>query len=119
MTHDQNASGKLKNCPFCGGTATVQNYDDKLFYVACNSVQCFCVVGEGYGSNAMPDHSFISAELAAKEWNTRSPSPSAEAVGKVIDVLRWVRKDISPRKHPSHKKRKRSIIWRTTESTKP
>ncbi len=64
----------LKPCPFCGGEAklTSTDYNGGMHYISCQSFHCFCSLGEGYDRDAMPDHAFISEDLAVKAWNKRS-----------------------------------------------
>lgn len=68
MTND---GVNLLPCPFCGAEAVLRDYTPYGFYVACNSVDCYAAVGEGYDRDAMPDHQFDSAERAAEAWNRR------------------------------------------------
>jgi hypothetical protein len=66
---------ELKNCPFCGGEASIvgTDYRGGMYYACCGNVNCFCCVGEGYDRDAMPDHAFVTEELAAEAWNSRTP----------------------------------------------
>lgn len=41
-------------------------------YVACQSPDCWCAMGEAYDRDAMPDHQFISEANAIAAWNRRS-----------------------------------------------
>jgi hypothetical protein len=69
---------RLKPCPFCGGDAIVRDADEHTqFYVACQTLDCYCCVGESYDRDAMPDHVFRSAEDAAAAWNHRSQGNDA------------------------------------------
>lgn len=61
----------LKPCPFCGGGAEVRADSVIDYCVVCVNVECFCAVGEGYGMDGCPEHSFESREEAIKAWNTR------------------------------------------------
>lgn len=80
----------LKPCPFCGGEAAICNSDDKLFYVTCLSLDCYCCVGEAYDRDAMPDHAFDSEEGAILAWNHRAALPQEGAAG-VAEPVAWNR----------------------------
>ncbi len=60
----------LLPCPFCGNHAHVSEGGHK-YYVACDSSDCYCAVGEAYDRDAMPEHMFYEAEAAIAAWNKR------------------------------------------------
>lgn len=66
---------KFKDCPFCGHMAVPVEGAGK-WYIACCSLKCSAVMGEGYDRDAMPDHSFDTVEDAAAAWNARHISMS-------------------------------------------
>lgn len=85
---------ELLPCPFCGGAARTQDdgEGDAGCYVACQSVDCFAVVGEGYDLDAMPNHAFkwddrVANAIAA--WNRRSSDYKAalEAAREVVEAV--------------------------------
>ena len=62
---------ELQPCPFCGNGAAISGGERDGFYVTCLGPDCFCVLGEAYDSQCMPDHSFPTEEAAVKAWNKR------------------------------------------------
>ena len=67
----------LKPCPFCGSAANVIESGER-FYVACDSLDCFCAFGEIWDRDAMADHQFATRDEAIAAWNTRASTPSPE-----------------------------------------
>lgn len=61
----------LRRCPFCKGRArSVEG--GRRYYVACETPECFCALGERYDRDAMPDHAFETRVDAEKTWNRRA-----------------------------------------------
>ena len=65
MKHADEASpvqgGVMLPCPFCGSPGHVVEIDWKdttMCYATCSSLDCFCVVGEGYNGQCEPSHAF-------------------------------------------------------------
>ena len=83
----------LKPCPFCGGEAKICGPDDeRMSYVACSNIACYCALGEDYDRDAMPDHSFATEEDATKAWNTRASADGGqekmrEALVKITEIV--------------------------------
>lgn len=68
---------ELLPCPFCGSAAQIIGNDfcaSMCYYVTCTGPDCYCSVGEEYDRCAMPDHVFVSEDLAASAWNRRAPN---------------------------------------------
>lgn len=68
---------KLLPCPFCGTDAMIQEGDGR-YYAVCNSIECYCALGEAYDRDAMPNHIFYDAETAASAWNKRAAPVSLQ-----------------------------------------
>lgn len=84
---------KLKECPFCGSAAILQDGGGK-YYVVCSSVDCFCAVGEGYDRDAMPDHVFDTPEAATTAWNARAAASTDNT--KLADEIQARLRDNDP-----------------------
>jgi len=72
----------LAPCPFCGGTDPRLEEEGERFFIACQSVECFCALGEGYDRDATSDHCFPTAEHAIAAWNTRPAIVAALGQGE-------------------------------------
>jgi hypothetical protein len=72
-TTKQEEGGLLLPCPFCGSTADFRSGDDR-YYVVCDNLACYAVVGEGWDAYCMPDHAYADQVAAADAWNTRAPA---------------------------------------------
>lgn len=72
MADPQDKPTCLLPCPFCGDSAHTTDHDG-MWYVTCNGDDCYCVVGEGYDRDAMPQHAFNSETDAVTAWNRRAP----------------------------------------------
>lgn len=81
----------LLPCPFCGASARIGG-TETMFYVACDSIDCYCCVGESYDRDAMPDHSFASEHDAIAAWNRRAAHEPLQRRGDItIQLLRLLR----------------------------
>lgn len=78
-------SADLKECPFCGGSACLDQADDGKHYVACSA--CHGSMGEMSGTWCGEGSAEFDSEAdAVQAWNTRAIAPPVAAGS--VDTIR-------------------------------